>query len=169
MRKTHAFAMIPIAWIPVLVLSCFLFACGTGEDGDLAEEAGDYYTRTQNIVFYGTRAMSLEITPDVAEPSIAWDATGLKYVVITVLKSRIDLKNNRIANTEDAVWSWNSGMGRGREGNVSFSDGRDMRNGEAQETVSPLPPGTYYVAAWGYDDDYDLIYSSKEYKHEYQP
>jgi hypothetical protein len=29
--------------------------------------------------------------------------------------------------------------------------------------VTPLAPGTYYIAAWGYSEEYDLLYSSKEY------
>ena len=169
MNNAHTSAMIKIAPIPMLVLACFLCGCGTGDEE--AEMGADeyYYPKTQNILFYGTGEISLEITPDVAQPSFAWRATGLRYVVITILNSKIDLKDNRIANPEDAVWTWNTGLGKGREGNVSFSDGRDVRYGEIQDTVSPLSPGTYYIAAWGYDDDYDLIRSSKEYQHKYYP
>ena len=87
--------------------------------------------------------------------------------VITIFSSKIDLKDNRIANPQDAVWTWNTGMGRGRDGNISFSDGRDMRNGEIQKTATPLSPGTYYIAAWAYDGKYNLIRSSKEYLYEY--
>ena len=170
MKKIYTFAMIQTVWIFVLVMSCFIYGCG--EDG-WAEEEEDrgpyYYPETQNILFHGTWKLTLEITPNVAQPSFAWKTTGLKYVTITIFSSKIDLKDNRIVNSDDAVWSWNTGLGKGREGNVSFSDGRDMRYGEIQDTVSPLSPGVYYIAAWAYDEGYNLDRSSEEYQYRYYP
>ena len=169
MKKTHAFAIIQATWMSALILGCFLlFGCAEGDAELAADESGKYYyPQIQNLIFYGTWELPLEITPNVSNPSFAWDATGLKYVVVTIFKAKIDLKGNEIANPEDAVWTWNTGLGKGREGNISFSDGRDMVNGEIQKTStpSPLPSGTYYIAAWGYDDYYNLTYSSKEYQY----
>jgi len=159
--------MTKVVWACMLVLGCFLYGCARTES--VSESKEDYYTETQNLIFYGTYEIGLEIAPNTSQPSFAWEATGLKYVVITIFKSKIDLKENQISNTKDAVWTWNTGMGRGREGNVSFSDGRDVRDGNIQETVSPLDPGTYYIAAWGYDDNYNLTRSSREIKYEYRP
>jgi hypothetical protein len=172
MNKVKTFSAIQITCIPILILSCLLYGCGldTSEDDSRYEtEDGYYYPKTQNIIFYNTEEVPLEISENVADPSFAWRATGLRYFVITIFNSKIDLKENQIANTEDAVWTWNTGMGKGREGNVSFSDGRDVIGGEIQSTVAPLPAGTYYIAAWGYDDRYNLIYSSKEYLYVYTP
>ncbi|MDQ1329131.1 MAG: hypothetical protein QG641_2420 [Candidatus Poribacteria bacterium] len=145
----------------------FVYGCSNGD----SETANDnyYYPETQNILFFGTWELNLEITSNVSQPSFAWQATGLKYVVITVFDSKIDLKNNQIANPEDAVWTWNTNMGRGREGNIGFSDGRDMRLGVIQDTVTSLKPGVYYISAWAYDNNYNLIRSSKEYRFEYNP
>lgn len=162
MRKAHTSAIIQMT--SILVLICSLYGC---DEAALEEGEAYYYPRTQNILFYETREISLEITPKVSQPSFAWKATGLKYMVITIFNSKIDLKDNRIANPEDAVWTWNTGMGRGREGNVSFSDGRDVRYEEIQNTVTRLSPGIYYIAAWGYDDEYNLVSSSKEYQYRY--
>lgn len=152
-----------------LVISIgFIHGCSSG-DSTTSTDNSYYYPETQNILFFGTSELSLEITQNVSQPSFAWQATGLKYVVITVFDSKIDLKNNQIANPEDAIWTWNSNMGRGREGNIGFSDGRDMRLGTIQDTVTPLKPGVYYISAWAYDDNYNLIRSSKEYQFEYNP
>jgi len=164
MKKIYAFAAI----IPILILSCVLYGCSdTDDDDDYAMDESYYYPEIQNRLFLRTSSVSLEITSDVSQPSFAWRATGSKYFVITIFKSKIDLKDNRIANPEDAVWTWNTGLGKGREGNISYSDGRDVRNEEIQYTVTRLPYGTYYIAAWGYDDEYNLLYSSKEYLYEY--
>ena len=162
----------PAIWVPIVILNCLLYGCGLAEDEDdgrYEAEDGYYYPKTQNIVFYDTNEVTLEISDNVADPSFAWRATGLRYFVITILKSKIDLKDNQIANTEDVVWTWNTGLGRGREGNVAFSDGRDVVGGEIQNTVTPLAPGTYYITAWGYDNGYSLIRSSKEYQYRYTP
>ena len=172
MNKTHFFALIHATWISMIILGCFLlYGCAEG-DAELADKSGEYYyPAIQNLLFYETREISLEITPNVSNPSFAWYTTGLKYVVVTIFKSKIDLKGNEIANPEDAVWTWNTGLGKGREGNISFSDGRDVANGEIQKTTtpSPLDTGTYYIAVWGYDEYYNLTHSSKEYQYEYHP
>ena len=151
-----------------LVISIsFIYGCSSGDDETANYDNSYYYPKTQNVLFPWTWELILEITQNVSEPSFAWQATGLKYVVITVFNSKIDLKNNQIANPEDAVWTWNTNMGRGREGNIGFSDGRDMQLGVIQDTVTPLKSGVYYISAWAYDDNYNLMSSSKEYKFEY--
>lgn len=169
MNKTHIFAV----WLFIFALGCFfLYGCGAddlGDDDDDEASDGYYYTEIQNLLFYGSNVIFLEITQDVNNPSFAWNATGLEYVVVTIFNSKIDLKNDQISNPEDAVWTWHNGLGKGREGNVSFSDGRDVVDGKIRNTVSSLPPGTYYIAAWGYDENYNLRYSSKEYQYEYYP
>jgi len=170
MNKTHTFAI--ATWISMLIMGCFfLYGCADDEEDGVTAADEYYYPQIQNLLFYGTREISLEITPNVSNPSFAWDATGLKYVVVSIFNSKIDLKDDRIANPEDAVWTWNNGLGKGREGNVSFSDGRNVVNGEIQKTglPSPLAPRTYYIAAWGYDKYYNLTHSSKEYQYEYYP
>ena len=168
MRTLHKFAVMQAVWITLLILNCFLCGCGS-EDYAGMESDEYYYPEIQNVLFYGRGGLSLEITPNVDQPSIAWRATGLKYVVVTIFKSKIDLKGDQIANPQDAIWTWNTGLGRGREGNIGFSDGVDMSNGAFLTTTTPLSPETYYIAAWAYDSNYELILSSKEYQYEYTP
>jgi len=171
MKKMNALKIIQATWIFVLILGYF-FLHGCAEDEGILSDSADeyYYPKIQNLLFYGTNEISLEIVPpNVSQPSFGWYTTGLKYIVVTIFKSKIDLKGNEIANPEDAVWTWNTGLGKGREGNISFSDGRDVVNGEIQKAGSPTPlqPGIYYIAAWGYDEYYNLTHSSKEYQYEY--
>jgi hypothetical protein len=169
MEKMQLLKIPRAAWVYMLILGClFLYGCGAEEES-ASERSGDYYTELQNLVFYGSYEISLEITPNVSQPAFAWRTTGLKYVVITIFDSKIDIKAGRIANPQDAVWTWNTGLGRGREGNISFSDGADVRNGEIQNTATPLRVGVYYIAAWGYDENYTLTHSSKEYQYVYSP
>ncbi len=166
--KKHTFAIVQVAWISILILGCF-FLYGCAGNDDLEALSADYYPELQNLVFYGVRQITLEITPNVSQPAFAWNATGLKYIVITIFDSKIDLKTGRIANPEDAVWTWNTGLGQGREGNISFSDGYDVRNGVIQDTITSLKLGVYYIAAWGYANEYRLTHSSKEYQYVYNP
>ncbi|MBD3185154.1 hypothetical protein GF312_22935 [Candidatus Poribacteria bacterium] len=157
----------------ILIIISLLVGCGEDEGDEeyvSNESARDsyYYPDIQNQVFYGTWGFKLEITQGVSDPSIAWYTTGFKYVIVTIFKGKIDLKDNRIANFNDAIWTWHTGLGKGREGNISYYDGQDMRFGEILDTVTPLEPGTYYITAWGYDDNYDLFRSTQEYEHVYQ-
>ena len=160
-----------VSFIVVFGALVVLTGCGDGGlsgDGDDAFGAQTDYTTLQNQVFLKTFRLDLEITQGTAEPSFAWQATASRYVVLAIFKEKIDLKQNQISNLEDVVWTWNTGLGKGREGNVSYSDGVDVVNGVIQDSVAPLVPGTYYIAAWAYSDDYELLYSSKEYLYQFR-
>ncbi|MBB14187.1 hypothetical protein CMK22_02895 [Candidatus Poribacteria bacterium] len=162
-----------------LLISLFLFlSCGDSDesyrevetvsmDGMLVPR--DDYTQLQNQIFYGTIQIDLEITPKSNIPSFAWRTIGSRFMVLAVFEDKIDLEGKTITNPKDVVWTWHSGIGKGREGNVSFSDGVDVRNGEIANStaVTSLEANSiYYVAIWGYDDAYNLMYSSKEYKYQ---
>ena len=88
------------------------------------------YTQLQNQIFYGTIPINLEITPKSNTPSFAWRTTGSRFIVLAVFEDKIDLEGKAVTNSQDVVWTWHSGIGKGREGNVSFSDGADVKNGE---------------------------------------
>ena len=162
-----------------LFVSLFVvLSCGDSDEGyeDVAAMGAERmivpksdYTQLQNQIFYGTSQINLEITPKSNTPSFAWRTTGSKFVVLTIFGDKIDLRGETVANPQDVVWTWHSGIGKGRGGNVSFSDGVDVRNGEISSpaTATSLAPNSiYYIAIWGYDDAYNLMYSSKEYKYQ---
>ncbi len=160
-------------WIGAIVTAILLAGCGLTNDS-MSEESfgseGVSLTRQsdtflQNRLFYQTIIVDLEITPNTPTPSFAWRATGSKYMRIGIFRQKIDLDDRTIANPTDAVWTWHSGLARGREGNVSFSDGADVRNGVILGTSTPLPSGDYFIALWGYNDNHDLTYSSQEYRY----
>jgi len=100
-----------------------------------------------------------------ATPAFVWKATDQRYVFLGVFKRRIEVNNYRIVNIDDNVWAWHSGLGRGREGNVYFSDGCDVINGELKQDSlpTPLPKGEYYWAIWAWaDDGIKISHSSEE-------
>lgn len=173
MKKENTFLAMQAVWIPILILSFLLYGCeiSINDDGEggLADEFNN--PRIENIIFYNTNEIFLVIGQNEAGLIFSWESTDSRYFVITIFKAEIDinLKENQIANTDEAVWTWNTGLEKGRKGNVSFSDGQDVIDGEIQSTTTPLSPGTYYIAAWGYDDRYNLTHSSEEYPYEYVP
>ena len=162
-----------------LFISLFvLLSCGGSEESYEDATAMDAegmivprsnYAQLQNQIFYGTVPIELEITPKSNTPSFAWRTTGSKFMVLTIFEDKIDLRGKTVANPQDVVWTWHSGVGKGREGNVSFSDGADVEKSEISNpaTATSLEPNSiYYIAIWGYDDAYNLMYSSKEYKYQ---
>ena len=159
-----------LLWIIALVPGCGSMDGLSPESEAVSDEYGlvrrNSDTVLQNRIFYRTMMIELEITPASSTPSFAWRAMGSKYMVITVFNQKIDLINDTIANPTDAVWTWHSGIGRGREGNVSFSDGADVQNDVILDEVTPLASGDYFIALWGYDDSHDLAYSSREYRYQ---
>jgi len=142
----------------------FFLACG---DDDSAL-AGDDYAPYQNLIFRNTTAVSTVwvSTNGTKTPTFYWPATGKKYVVVTIFREQLDVKNNRIMNTNAAAWTWNTGLGKGIEGNITFADGVDMVNGKIQSTTSPLTNGTYYWAVWAFDDNYELTHSSIQFEYQ---
>ena len=98
-------------------------------------------------------------------PAFVWQATGQKYVFLGIFSERIIAKNNIIENINKNIWAWHSGLGRGREGSVYFSDGFDVVSGELDQNRSPTPllSGEYYWAVWAWAyDGIKVTYSSQE-------
>lgn len=102
-------------------------------------------------------------------PQLAWEFTGHELIAAAIFERDVELVANgaSIANVEDAVWLWNSGMGganaAGNRVRVDFSDGRDVLNGQVQPTVTPLDSGRLYrwlVWAWN-DTGTQVVASSR--------
>jgi len=162
-----------------LFISLFvLLSCGGSDESyeDATAENTDGmivprsdYTQLQNQIFYGTIPINLEITPKSNTPSFAWRTTGSRFIVLAIFEDKIDLEGKTVTNPQDVIWTWHSGIGKGREGNVSFSDGADMKNGEISNPAIATflePNSIYYVAIWGYDDADNVMYSSKEHRYQ---
>lgn len=99
-------------------------------------------------------------------PTFTWVVTGRKYVYLGIFSQNLVIKDGNIANINANIWAWHSGLGTGREGDVSFSGGVDVVNGELQTGRLPtaLISGNSYVwAVWAWNDDgTEIKQSSKE-------
>lgn len=116
-------------------------------------------------------------TLDTIFPQFSWDAelkadsiffgtipTSEMYY-IGIFKENISSTGSEISNIEDNIWGWHSGLGKGRIGSVSFDDGLDVVNGQLQLNNQPTPlmPNTSYAyAIWAWDDEGNIIGSSRE-------
>jgi len=84
----------------------------------------------------------------------SWDATGAALVYVGVFNAQIDVREGRIVNKAANVWAWHSGLGRGNEGNVQFSDGHSVSGGELDTTTKPtLNNREYYWAVWAWNGE----------------
>lgn len=87
-------------------------------------------------------------------PGFAWVATGRSLVMLGVFVENIDVRQQSITNPEANVWAWHTGLGLGREGNVSWQDGITVQDGEFRPDIplQPLPPNTgFNWAIWAWD------------------
>lgn len=87
-------------------------------------------------------------------PSFSWNSTGRKLVTVAIFNSRIEVNNNSILNENNIVWMWNTGIGSGTEGSISYFDGRSVDNGNLleKEQLMPLTIDSLYTwAVWAWD------------------
>ena len=153
----------------VLTLSVILFNSSCSSAPMANYESSGYDTSTinyNNQIFRSTTKLDISMsTNGTYKPSFSWQSTGLKYIIIGIFTNRISVRDNKIQNPEDMIWTWNTGMARGREGDIIYIDGRDVANKVISSNNStPLSlDKTYYCAMWAYDIDYNLIRSSKEF------
>lgn len=123
-------------------------------------------------IFPGTNLITLTFPANGAviatnEPSFTWSPTGSSYVFLGVFNRPISIQNNGIANITDLVWVWHSGLGHGREGDLTFQDGVASVNGNFSSSGTPQPlvrGKTYWWAVWAWDNaGVKILYSSEEY------
>jgi hypothetical protein len=129
----------------------------------------DYELR--NAVFTGadyfieTGIPAFDDTTD-STPTFTWIQTKQDLVFLGVFKGSIQIDENKIGNITDNVWAWHSKLGTAREGNVNFSDGRDVDRGQllVDRPPTPLVPGqSYWWAVWAWDNEgLRVTYSSRE-------
>jgi hypothetical protein len=148
-----------------VILLAALGACSLASVGT-ADEAGYYGSagsETQNNIFLGTSVLEFTISVDGSDFSVSWEDNGRPYVFLVVFDDDIDVDDNRIADTDGAVWAWHSGLGKGLRGDIDYDDGVSVTDGafdEWRENLTQLPDGEYRAALWMYDENYNLTESS---------
>jgi hypothetical protein len=98
-------------------------------------------------------------------PCLIWDSLGIDILTAAIFNRPIQVKGGEISNARDMIWQWHSGMLTGREGDVQYSDGRNV----IHDTIDYLNParaldsGHYYWAVWGWNQSGVRIwYSSRQ-------
>jgi hypothetical protein len=152
-----------LALVMLLASGPALAGCGSADNGP----AGAPDVVYENQIFVSTSVLAAAATnASTGRPSFSWPATGLKHVVAGIFRTHIDVESSQIVNTADLVWIWHSGIGRGREGNISFDDGASAIDADGHPTAGPvtLQHGTYYWAVWALDDEGTPVDSTIEYQ-----
>ena len=144
--------------ILLVIINIALFKCGASTES-AKEGSNVHYT---NNIFTNTYLLEgSAITPTSTTPTFVWNKVGTPYIVISVFKEHISVRNNQIANTSDIVWLWYSGLNNNLlDGSVTYNKGITLTG----DSAPPLTAGsTYYWAIWAYDGNYNLKFSSPEY------
>jgi hypothetical protein len=95
------------------------------------------------------------------QPRFTWEQTGQGAVMLAVFSEAPEMGNGSITNAASIRWLWHSGLGRGREGDVLFSEGVSVLNGDLLAANAPVPLArgrTYYWVVWAWDAE-DLVVS----------
>jgi hypothetical protein len=143
-------------WLLSVLSLCLLAAVGCADD---AGSSGSEFVY-QNQLFAGSSLMQAAQSGNANEPSFSWPQTGLLHVACAIFDQHIEVQRQQIVNSHRAVWTWHTGLGKGREGNVLFSQGSSVPNGS--QPAKTLAPGTYYWAVWAFDDNGDVHVSTIE-------
>lgn len=150
----------------IIIIFTLLFSCASPPTSPSAPLDNEF----ENTVFVNTILIETGL-PEFASitdsvPTFTWRVTGNKLVFLSIFNENIELKNNRITNIQDIIWAWHSGTGNGRAGNIQFSDGYDVQDGNllVEQRPTPLTSGNSYVwAIWAWDDEGKKItHSSQE-------
>lgn len=101
-------------------------------------------------------------------PLFRWRATGQRLVAMAIFPSRIVVNNNSIVNSAASVWRWDSSFPSGKDGEVSYNDGRRLNPTQKpvyvpEKVPTALPLGRYVWCVWAWDDaGINIRYSSRE-------
>ena len=127
---------------------------------------------TTNSIFQDALSINLQSPGNSSivigvSPHLKWISTNSNLVVAAIFARPIKIYSSSIGNKEDIVWAWHSGLVKGSEGDIEFSDGVTPIDGNIYDTLSPIPlkrGKTYYWAVWAWDKDGIVILkSSKQY------
>jgi hypothetical protein len=103
------------------------------------------------------------ITPT---PTIRWDSVQTKLIVTAIFIHPIQVTNGKIENTNDIIWIWYSGLEDGKDGWVTFEEGRSISDGMMDNLGQPIPlPALhqYFWGVWGWNESgIKVLYSSRQ-------
>jgi len=113
----------------------------------------------QNTSFPGTQKIDLIAPTDNIEisnrsPQVSWVTTGATLTSIAIFNHRPTIGTAGIENTSDAVWFWQTGLGGGMTGQLSFTRGKTPVGGSFQNLTDAAPLETgrvYYWIIWETD------------------
>ncbi len=127
------------------------------------ENDGIIYQVTGDTGYYYSLVDTLN-----SEPSFRWDSLDISLVTVAIFNQPINVYKGAIVNTGNLIWQWHSGMESGKEGNIQYSDGRNvLYNDEASidyfHPARPLDEGHYFWAVWGWNrSGVKVWYSSRQ-------
>lgn len=103
------------------------------------------------LITSNTPAFGQLISTD--SPTMGWIPTGQSLVLAIVFDHPVIVSGRSIQNTGDIIWLWHSGLGNAIEGDIPFSEGVSIVNGNINQPLPPQPLDagrTYYwlVMAW---------------------
>lgn len=146
----------------VLFLITILF---TGISCALLESGTASLPTYQNQIFRSATLFDIQFpTNGNWQPWFSWTTANMKYMVIGIYSNPVSVKDDAIQNPQDMVWTWNTGITNVANNQIFFSDGRDVAGSVIQTNATALSfSNTYYIAAWAYDSNYNLVYSTVQY------
>lgn len=99
------------------------------------------------------------------DPLFRWDTFNTKITCCAIFMKQIIVKGGIITNPEDMVWQWHSGMKKGQNGYVQFSDGKNVINDTIDYGNAPFPlkKHNYFWAVWAWNNSAtSILYSSRQ-------
>lgn len=88
-------------------------------------------------------------------PTIYWLPSGSRLAAAAIFSKIPSVGIHGIENTKDIVWFWNSGLGGGFSGQMSYSGGLHPIGGDLSRLESPIPlqsGRTYYWVVWEWNE-----------------
>ena len=130
-----------------------------GTLGSTAQVLGD--TSINNLLeANGCCELLQHIDKYPSEPIFEWENLQSNLVAAAIFNDRIrvSLDGGRIQNTEDIIWTWNSGMGTGSQSSgktlIEYKDGKDVAGGQTLTTATPLEARkVYFWAVWAWNEN----------------
>lgn len=135
--------------------------CGNGNDLVVAENSRvNIQQTTFNIPLFNSDKFIYRNTPTdgalykESELQFSWSNYQSNIQAVAIWDDYPRFTKNGVANIENVVWYWHSGM-NGNPSRVLYESGIRPQNGSVQSSTPPTPltPGkTYYWAVWGWND-----------------